>query len=568
MPLPAESEDRGTKGRGSGEVSVEQGVRPVASSPLARIAAATQRARGGASPRPETGAESGVSAVAEQSVEAAGAGAREAVAREDSSRPASRVPTPADLMRSGARPLPAAATASTQGVRLYASSVSEDADPALGLDEDLRLKLLSALQGMGTAEEESRRELAKAEAPKPTVPMPAPAKPAAPKPAAPSVIAALKPTAPKPAAPKPAPPKQAQLAEAAGESATASAPVQKAEPQSAPTAPKLAAPKPAPAHPVVAPKPAPPKQAQLAEAAGESATASAPVQKAEPQSAPTAPKLAAPKPAPAHPVVAPAAEPAKPVRPTPALFGKVQVAAPAEPAVPAEPATPAESVAPAELTVPAELAVPAEALAEDESACGARIHPQQVREMHENFAERSRPIVLIGPMAAGKTYIGTHLARFYGYEFLDADQLIVERYGEVSEIFEIFGEAHFRELERKTIEEVLTSPMYRNTVFSLGGGAPMTDSVAELLKDECVVYILVDAETVTPRITGNKTRPLLQPNPVERWTEIFERRRSRYGELAHFTLDARGGRPITEMTAEIQAYVTATRASRAQRPQA
>lgn len=522
MPLPAESEGRGVKGRGSGEVSVEQGVRPVASSPLARIAAATQRARGGASPRPEPG----VSAAAEQSVEAAGAGVRETAAREagasvssasvSSVRPASRVPTPADLMRSGARPLPAAAAVSTQGVRLYASSVSEDADPALGLDEDLRLKLLSALQGMGTAEEEPRKEPAKAEAPKPT----------APKPAAPSVVAAPKPAAPKPTAPKPA-----------------------------------------------APKPAPPKQAQPAEAAGESA--SAPVQKAEPKTVPVTP--AAPVGVPETSVAVPAAEPAKPVRPTPALFGKVQVATPAEPAAPpAEeenqagekpldaselPATPAESVAPAELTAPAE------ALAEDESA-GARIHPQQVREMHENFAERSRPIVLIGPMAAGKTYIGTHLARFYGYEFLDADQLIVERYGEVSEIFEIFGEAYFRELERKTIEEVLTSPVYRNTVFSLGGGAPMTDSVAELLKDECVVYILVDADTVTPRITGNKTRPLLQPNPVERWTEIFERRRSRYEKLAHFTLDARGGRPITEMTAEIQAYVTATRASRAQRPQA
>ena len=475
------------------------GVHPVASSPLARIAAATQRARGGASPRPEPGAESGVSepgvsAAAEQSVE--GAGAREAVAREDSSRPASRVPTPADLMRSGVRPLPAAPV-SARGVRLYASSASEDADPALGLDEDLRLKLLSALQGMGAAEEEPHKEPAKAEAPKPAAP---------------------KPTVPKPAAPKPAPVKQAQPAEAAGESA------------------------------------------------------SAPVQKAEPNPVPVTP---------AAPVAVPASEPAKPVRPTPALFGKVQVAAPAVPAAEEEnqagekpldaselPATPAESVAPAELTVPAELAASAEALAEDESACGARIHPQQVREMHENFAEQSRPIVLIGPMAAGKTYIGTHLARFYGYEFLDADQLIVERYGEVSEIFEIFGEAYFRELERKTIEEVLTSPVYRNTVFSLGGGAPMTDSVAELLKDECVVYILVDADTVTPRITGNKTRPLLQPNPVERWTEIFERRRSRYEELAHFTLDARGGRPITEMTAEIQAYVTATRASRAQRPQA
>ena len=419
-------------------------------------------------------------------------------------------------MRSGARPLPAAAAANTQGVRLYASSVSEDADPALGLDEDLRLKLLSALQGM--AEEEPREEPAQAEALKPAVP----------KPAAPSVVAAPKPTAPKPSAPKPA------------------------------------TPKPAP------PKPAAPQQAQPA--AGESATSApafAPVKKAEPQPAPAQTETsAAPAPKPAV---------AKPLRPTPALFGKVQVSA-AESAAEeivavdsAEAAAEIEARAASEAELNAELEpvelepVELEAGELEESA---RIHPQQVREMHENFAERSRPIVLIGPMAAGKTYIGTHLARFYGYEFLDADQLIVERYGEVSEIFEIFGEAYFRELERKTIEEVLTSPVYRNTVFSLGGGAPMTDSVAELLKDECVVYILVDADTVTPRITGNKTRPLLQPNPVERWTEIFERRRSRYEELAHFTLDARGGRPITEMTAEIQAYVTATRASRAQRPQA
>ena len=470
MPLPAESE-----GRGFGEVSVEQGVRPVASSPLARIVAAAQRARGGASPRPESGvSEAGVSAVAEQAVEATSA---EDTAREASSRRASRVPTPADLMRSGVRPRPAAPV-SVRGVRLYASSASEDADPAAGLDEDLRLKLLSALQGM--AEEEPREEPAQAEAPKSA--------------------------APKPVAPKP-------------------------------TAPKLAPPK------------------------------------------PTVPKPAAPK----------------PLRPTPALFGKVQVSATESVAEEiaavdsAEAAAEVEARAASEAEMDAELgareAIQREAIrvevsdlesgelaqAEFETVDleviefeeSARIHPQQVREMHENFAEQSRPIVLIGPMAAGKTYIGTHLARFYGYEFLDADQLIVERHGEVSEIFEIFGEAHFRELERKTIEEVLTSPVYRNTVFSLGGGAPMTDSVAELLKDECVVYILVDAETVTPRITGNKTRPLLQPNPVERWTDIFERRRTRYEELAHFTLDARGGRPITEMTAEIQAYVTASRKARA-----
>ena len=519
MPLPAESEGRGAKGRGSGEVSVEQGVHPVASSPLARIAAAAQRARGGASPRPE----SSVSSAAERAVEAepAEVTAREASSREpgagaepnagseaagsaSSARPASRVPTPADLMRSGARPLPAAATASARGVRLYASSASEDADPALGLDEDLRLKLLSALQGM--AEEEPRKEPAQAETPKP----------AAPKPSSPK-LAAPKPVAPKPAPPKPVAPQQDQPA--AGESAT-------------------------------------------------SAPASAPVKKAEPQPAPAQTETsAAPAPKPAV---------AKPVRPTPALFGKVQVSAAESAAESVAEEIAAVDSAEAAAEIGARAASEAELNAELEAGEleplelkpgeieeSFRIHPQQVREMHENFAERSRPIVLIGPMAAGKTYIGTHLARFYGYEFLDADQLIVERYGEVSEIFEIFGEAHFRELERKTIEEVLTSPVYRNTVFSLGGGAPMTDSVAELLKDECVVYILVDADTVTPRITGNKTRPLLQPNPVERWTEIFERRRSRYEELAHFTLDARGGRPITEMTAEIQAYVTASRKARA-----
>ena len=49
-------------------------------------------------------------------------------------------------MRSGVRPRPAAPV-SVRGVRLYASSASEDADSAAGLDEDLRLKLLSALQG-------------------------------------------------------------------------------------------------------------------------------------------------------------------------------------------------------------------------------------------------------------------------------------------------------------------------------------------------------------------------------------------------------------------------------------
>lgn len=185
--------------------------------------------------------------------------------------------------------------------------------------------------------------------------------------------------------------------------------------------------------------------------------------------------------------------------------------------------------------------------------------PHQVREVQETYIGRSRPVVIIGPMAAGKSYVGTHLARFYGYEFLDSDHLIVERYGEVSQIFADYGEAEFRRIEAEVIREVLQSPARRNTVFSLGGGAPMTDAVAELLREEIVIYIRVDAETVAPRIINGRTRPLLQPNPVEKWTAIFEERRERYEDLATYTLDARGGRSISDMAAELQNYILTTR---------
>lgn len=189
--------------------------------------------------------------------------------------------------------------------------------------------------------------------------------------------------------------------------------------------------------------------------------------------------------------------------------------------------------------------------------------PNQVREVQETYIERTRPVVIIGPMAAGKSYIGSHLARFYGYEFLDSDHLIVEKYGEVAQLFSDLGEAEFRRIEAEVIQDVLTSPARRNTIFSLGGGAPMTPAVADMLKGETVIYIQVDAETVAPRIQNSKTRPLLQPNPVERWTAIFETRKDRYESLASYTLNACGGRGIADMAAEIQNFIISQRKEQA-----
>lgn len=193
------------------------------------------------------------------------------------------------------------------------------------------------------------------------------------------------------------------------------------------------------------------------------------------------------------------------------------------------------------------------------SAPSGLLAPHQVREIQESYLERTRPVMIIGPMAAGKSYLGLNLARFYGYEFLDSDQLISQLYGPIDQIFQEQGEAAFRQLESQVIAQVLADPARRNTIFSLGGGAPMTPAVAQLLAKETVIYVQVDAATVAPRLNRGKGRPLLQDDPLARWSQIFEARRARYEELASYTLDARGGRSLTQMTAELQDFILSSR---------
>ncbi|MEX5235305.1 shikimate kinase [Kocuria arenosa] len=177
-------------------------------------------------------------------------------------------------------------------------------------------------------------------------------------------------------------------------------------------------------------------------------------------------------------------------------------------------------------------------------------------------AAPQRPVVLIGPMAAGKSFLALHMSKFYGYDFVDADQVIVSRYGVISKIFAEHGEKYFRDLEADTVAEVLRDPDHANAIFSVGGGAPMTPSTRELLRHELVAYLEVDTETVLPRISGNRTRPMLQPDPERRWQELYDSRRACYEELADITLDGRGNRPVAEIGADLEAELTRLRSQR------
>ena len=172
-----------------------------------------------------------------------------------------------------------------------------------------------------------------------------------------------------------------------------------------------------------------------------------------------------------------------------------------------------------------------------------------------------RPVVLIGPMAAGKSFLALHMSKFYGYDFVDADQVIVSRYGVISKIFAEHGEKYFRDLEADTVAEILRDPDHANAIFSVGGGAPLTPSTRELLRHELVAYLEVDTETVLPRISGNRTRPMLQPDPERRWQELYESRRAFYEELADITLDGRGNRPVAEIGADLEAELTRLRSA-------
>lgn len=148
-----------------------------------------------------------------------------------------------------------------------------------------------------------------------------------------------------------------------------------------------------------------------------------------------------------------------------------------------------------------------------------------------------RPIVMIGPMAVGKSVMGAELARVLGLPFIDSDHKIVAKHGPVSRIFAGRGEHHFRQLEARAIADVLDSPKSKPVVLSLGGGAVLDSGTQQLLARATVVYLSADIETVRERITRNTGRPLLAADPVATWQRLTAVRGPVYARLADITLD-------------------------------
>ncbi|PVE95639.1 shikimate kinase [Microbacterium sp. TPD7012] len=158
-------------------------------------------------------------------------------------------------------------------------------------------------------------------------------------------------------------------------------------------------------------------------------------------------------------------------------------------------------------------------------------------------------LVLVGPMAAGKTSVGRRVARRLSVPFIDTDKRIVAAHGPIPMIFAEHGEPHFRELERAAVAAALSE----GGVISLGGGAVTDAGTRALLRQHPVVFLTVSADAVADRIRGG-SRPLLAgEDPVDRWIRIFEERRDWYDEVASTTFDT-SRRPMQRIADEIVAW--------------
>lgn len=120
-----------------------------------------------------------------------------------------------------------------------------------------------------------------------------------------------------------------------------------------------------------------------------------------------------------------------------------------------------------------------------------------------------KSIVLIGMMGAGKTCIGRRLAERMGIPFADADEEIEKAAGcNIEDIFSIYGEAAFRDVERRVIARLLDGPPM---VLATGGGAYMDPETRAKVRSKGIsVWLRAELDLLLTRVSRRNDRPLLK----------------------------------------------------------
>ena len=156
-----------------------------------------------------------------------------------------------------------------------------------------------------------------------------------------------------------------------------------------------------------------------------------------------------------------------------------------------------------------------------------------------------RPIFLIGPMGAGKTTVGKHLARLLGRDFVDLDTEIEARSGaDIPWIFDVEGEEGFRKRESAMLAELV---LRENLVVATGGGVVVKPENRQLMASSgLVVYLAVPAAILYERTLHDTKRPLLQVSDRRAVIDkLLTEREPLYKEVAVITHQSLNNSPLS-----------------------
>ena len=153
-------------------------------------------------------------------------------------------------------------------------------------------------------------------------------------------------------------------------------------------------------------------------------------------------------------------------------------------------------------------------------------------------------------MGAGKTAVGTAMARLLSVPFVDSDDEI-ERAANmtVAEIFARDGEAFFRARESEVLNRLLSGAP---CILSTGGGAFLAPANRALIADQGIaVWLKADLELLWNRVKHKTTRPLLRTaDPKATLTALLDQRAPVYAE-AGVVVEAEAAYTVDQMAAKV-----------------